>query len=341
MVNSSLLHSIVLFFQLFSISVQVKPRSSDSLKQYEIFGTAQGTTYSIKYIATSSKITKYQIDSILLEIDSSLSLYNKNSLISQFNLHSKTIKADQHLFNVVQQSKQISKETNQAFDFTLKKISSLWGFQTNNSSPQPKSASIRKALRFTGADQIDLIDSFLVKKDHRVQIDCDGIAQGYSVDYLASFFKSKNIQNFTIELGGEIVSKGYNLKNECWKILVNPNIPQNFSSQPISVALCNHAITTSGKYSKFIQVSNLQRSHIINPQTGAPLENNVLAVTVIAEKAALADALDNAFMVMGVDSTFAWLKRHNPPNIGVYFTYQTPEGNLADTCNTYFKKFLK
>jgi thiamine biosynthesis lipoprotein len=261
-------------------------------------------------------------------------------LISKFNRNPSKIEFDHHLKQVVQFSQQISHETNQAFDFTLKPISYAWGFQNKSHTTKPSKQKIKKTLKRTGPEQVYFEGIYLIKKNKKVQIDCDGMAQGYSVDFISSFFKMRGIENYLIELGGEIIAQGKNLKNECWTVSVSSSSSSVSGDliQP-NLVLCNQAITTSGKFSKSVNIQNQPRSHIINPQTGAPLENSILGVSVLANHAAYADALDNAFMVMGIEKTWKWLE--GKKNIGVFFIYQTPDGSLADTCNAYFKQNVK
>jgi thiamine biosynthesis lipoprotein len=144
-----------------------------------------------------------------------------------------------------------------------------------------------------------------------------------------------------VELGGEIRTAGFNLSQLPWVIgIENPNL--NYDNEYMvtkKVAISNNAITTSGSYRKFKKIGEHYFSHIIDPIQGHPVNNGVISVSVIAKDAITADALDNAFMVLGIQKSFELQK--NMPNVGIFFLYQKKDGTIADTANAVFKSYLK
>ncbi len=309
-------------------------------KSFVLDGNAQGTTYTIKYISTDSVLAKFEIDSILNGIDQSLSLYNPHSLISLFNKSTIGIKFDQHLFNVVSRAIQTYRISEGAFDITCKPLSLLWGFGKEANS-LPSKEKITSALLSVGSNKLIFRNDSLIKLLPNVLIDCDGIAQGYSVDVLFEFMLHKGLSNFIVELGGEIRTAGFNLNNLPWVIgIENPNLSyDNEFMVTEKVALSCKAITTSGSYRKFKKIGNQYFSHIIDPVQGHPVNNGIISVSVIANDAITADALDNAFMVMGIEKSFAFQK--NIRDVGFFILYQKKDGTIADTSNAFFKSYLK
>ena len=329
--------------QLLSSFISKTESAPNKLSTQKIFileGNAQGTTYTIKYISSDSILTKHEIDSVLAIIDLSLSLYNPQSLISLFNKSTIGIKYDKYLFDVVSQAIKTNTISKGAFDITCKPLSLLWGFGKETNS-LPSKEKINNALLSVGSNKLFFRNDSLIKLLPTVLIDCDGIAQGYSVDVLFDFAQRKKISNFMIELGGEIRTAGFNLNQLPWIIgIENPNLSyDNEFMLTKKVAISGKAITTSGSYRKFKKIGDHYFSHVIDPVKGHPVDNGVISVSVIAKDAITADALDNAFMVMGIEKSFAF--QHDIPDVGVFILYQKKDGTIADTSNALFKSYLK
>lgn len=307
---------------------------------YTLSGQAQGTTYSIKYIHSSPIIEINAIQDLLSEIDQSLSLYQPNSLISQFNKSKRGIKADHHLMNVVRRSLLINATTQGCFDITSKPISILWGFNASLPQSIPSNVLIRQTLKFVGSHHLSFNGDSLIKSNPNSKIDCDGIAQGYTVDQLSLFFRSKGISDFMVELGGEVYSSGKNFSGQDWVIGIEGTELYERDDRLISkkISLSNMAVTTSGSMKKYRKLGNRYWSHIVDPRTGFPVDNGIVSVTVIARDAITADAYDNGFMVMGIQS--ALMLANQTKDLGIYIAYVNADGSLTDTSNAYFKRFL-
>ena len=307
---------------------------------FTLTGQAQGTTYTIKYIYSSAIIEKNTIDSLLSDIDQSLSLYQPTSLINQFNNNSRGVKGDRHLLHVARTSILISAETHGCFDITAKPFSMLWGFNADMPKSIPTKELLHQTLQAVGSHHLSLIKDSLVKDNPNTKIDCDGIAQGYTVDQLSLLLRNKGIKDFMVELGGEVFSSGKNLSGNDWVIGIEGSDvyakDQNFLSKKIS--LSNMAVTTSGSMKKFRQLGNLYWSHVVDPRTGLPVDNGIVSVTVIGKDAITADAYDNGFMVMGIQSSL--LLANQSKDLGVHIVYVNADGSFSDTANAYFKRFL-
>lgn len=309
-------------------------------KSFSISGFAQGTTYSIKYIKSDSIISKTEIDSILDAIDTSLSLYTPTSLISIFNASKKGVIVDDHMKKVVERSVEFNLFSKGYFDITSKPLSDLWGFGFTPVNNAPTEKQIKHILHFVGANMIYFKNDSLLKRSPNTQIDCNGIAQGYSVDVLCDFLKAKKLDNFIVELGGEIKTSGSNISGKPW--LVGIENPSNFNGNDFlidkKIAVSNFAVTSSGSYRKFKKYGTKYVTHIINPLTGNPMNNEIISVTVIAENAMQADALDNVFALLGIHDSFELLKQL--PETGLYILYKHPNGEVRDTSNQFFKEHL-
>lgn len=301
---------------------------------YTLSGIAQGTTYLIRYSAVYPLLKKADIDSIFTKLDSSLSLYKPYSLINQFNSSSAGIHADEHFSNVIQKGLDISYQTKGAFDMTIKPLLELWGFHHSKQTRVPTANEILTTQTHVGYQKISRSSVYVKKADRLVQVDCDGIAQGYSVDIIASFLYNLGIHHYQIELGGEVFVSGKMSETERWKTGIDV-LDDKGQSQEKTLLLENEAITTSGSFSKYSKIGNSYFGHIMDPAKGRPSDNGIISVSVIASDAATADALDNAFMVMGIEKSMQYLLDNK--KIGLYIIYRTPNGSLKDTANAYFK----
>lgn len=332
---------IVLLLTLLVFLAFVCPENIQSPpKLQSINGKAQGTTYTIKYIHAESFALQSDIDSLLSEIDNSLSLYKKTSLISLFNASTKGVKFDDHLLFVVSSSLMFSSASQHSFDITSRPISLLWGFDTASLRARPNTGSLKTALQHVGSHHLSFRNDSLLKDDPMTLLDCDGVAQGYTVDQLSKLLLRRGINNFMVELGGEIFTSGQNLDGNSWVIGIEDPVSFMAGDHFLSkkVALSGLAITTSGSLRKFRKLGKRYFSHIMDPRTGFPVDNGIVSVTVIAKDAIAADAYDNAFMVLGLDNSFKLFDVNK--SIGFYIVYTKPDGSLADTANAYFKRFL-
>ena len=339
-----MLHKYIIFF--FILVLVISPgfvllyNGHPPKTLFTLTGQAQGTTYSIKYIHASAIIEKNEIQHLLSEIDQSLSLYQPTSLISQFNQSHRAVKADYHLLHVVSNSLLINTATQGCFDITSRPISMLWGFNASMPTSIPSKDLLYKTLQCVGSHHLSFNKDSLIKDNPNTKIDCDGIAQGYSVDQLSLFLRKKGITDFMVELGGEVFSSGKNLIGNNWIIGIEGSEVFDGNDHFISkkISLSNMAVTTSGSMKKFRKMGNRYWSHVIDPRTAMPVDNGIVSVTVIGKDAITADAYDNGFMVMGVKS--ALLIANQTSDLGVYMVYVNADGSFSDTSNAYFKRFI-
>ena len=307
--------SYLFFLIIFSCS------PSDNAVLVTNSGEAQGSYYHIKYMSDYGKDYHLQIDSILLEVDSSLSIYKSYSVISKLNIGEK-LKTDTLFNTVFLAAKKVFLESKGNFDCSVSPIVNAWGFYKDKlgDSLVIDSAKFRRVLCDIGFQKIRLIaDSLVLPKN--MSLDFNAIAQGFTVDLIANYLENKNIRNFLVEVGGEILAKGRNDDGDIWRIGVDKpseNIDPNERFQFI-LDLENKALATSGNYRKFYEKDGVKYSHTINPFLGFPAQNRLLSVTVIHDNCMLADAYATAFMAMGVRKSKQFAKLH--PELEIYLVY--------------------
>ncbi|HUP12916.1 MAG TPA: FAD:protein FMN transferase [Niastella sp.] len=310
-------------------------------RKIQLSGKAQGTTYHITWYAEDSTIGQQQIDSILQRIDTSLSIYNPQSLITKFNNGNSGIVMDNHFRTVLTKSLETYRQTNGIFDITVQPLVQAWGFGPKKVNALPDSGAIRSLKACVSSLYLYTKGNTLYKRKSCTGIDVNGIAQGYSVDVLAGFLEAHGVRNYLVELGGEIRVKGHKQPgNEKMKIGIEAPGENDFELSMISkiISVDSGAITTSGSYRKFYESEGKKITHLIDPRTGYPTQNELISVTVFASDALTADALDNALMVMGLQKALQFTERRN--DIAAHFIYRTPGGKIADTASRRFYKLM-
>lgn len=300
-------------------------------------GEAQGTTYTVKYIAEEYNGIKEELDSLLRSIDQSMSTYLPSSSISSLN-KGDTILLDPMFTEVYQLFKEVRQKTDGAFDPTIGPLIKAWGFDYSN--PQRMDSSIvEELLSHCGVEQFVKEGQKLWRKDSLARINFNAIAQGYSVDLMCEILEDKGIENYYVELGGELKVKGENKFDQLWVIGIDQPEGENLERKLATrMSLEDAAMATSGNYRKFYEVDGKKYSHTLNPKTGFPAQNSLLSATVVADNCGLADAMATAFMVMGVEKTKNYL--HKDQSVRVHLIYENNEGELESFTSDGLKRYL-
>ena len=285
---------------------------------YYIRGEAQGTTYGITYIA-HKPIEKTAVDSILKVIDLSMSTYIDNSLITKIN-KGEHLPIDPHFEKVLSASMNIYSESEGVFDPSIGQLINAWGFGKKENHIPPTQKQIDSLLALTGMDKVHVVTTpkgtFVEKDNPNIQLNFNAIAQGYTSDVIAGYFLSKQITNFIVEVGGEIVIHGRNtLKGKSWTIGIDNPLQKPDEDREIvaTVELTDCGLATSGNYRKLWTDSRTGQKyvHTLNPKTGRPQPSNLLSATVIAPSAMLADGYATTLMALGgIEKAKDFLAQH-------------------------------
>lgn len=300
----------------------------------KIRGEAQGTTYSLVFDSTATEpIDKDMIDSIFARIDSSLSVWKKESVISAFNASDTIIVDDAHFITVYYRSVELNELTEGAFNSQIAPLVKAWGFGKDGIKPK---------ARFNPDSLMYLVENKIIASvdslNHAISftklsgqsIDVNGIAQGYSVDVLSEFLEARGAENFMVEVGGEVVAKGINESGEKWRIGIDRPIEDLSQRKLEAIAeISGRALATSGSYRKFYEMDGKKYSHTIDPKTGYPVEHNLLSVSVLASNCTNADAFATAFMVMGKNKTLQFVTEHPELNLDVYLIFSKEDGSMG------------
>lgn len=283
-------------------------------------GETQGTTFTIKYLDTLQRDLSGSVDSLFTVIDNSLSLWVDNSTVSRFNQADTFVSDDVHFRTMVSLSEELWRRTGGAFDPTVLPLVKAWGMGREGQADLDVNA-IDSLKSLIGMDKIAIDGRWreqvqmppqmtYFKSDQAVQFDPNGIAQGYSVDVIASLLERNGIEAYMVEIGGEVRARGMNDRNQPWTIQIDKPVEGAEHVQQALVPLQDRSMATSGNYRKFIEVEGQRFGHTIDPRTGRPAMNSLLSASVIADNCAIADALATALLVMGPEEAKSWLDRN-------------------------------
>lgn len=300
---------------------------------YSTMGVIWATEYHITFQGNSNLA-----DSILptlQKVDYSLSFFNDKSLLSRIN-RNETDSTDLFFNTVYNCAKQISKKSNGYYDPTIAPLVNFWGFGRKQGTI-PSATQIDSIMQFIGIDKTNISNNILSKTDARTIFDFSSIAKGFGCDAVGEMFKRNNVENFIIEIGGEVVAHGVNARNEQWHVSIDQPITQAdtvIHSSASVIMLKNSGMATSGNYRNFKKIGDKTISHIINPKTGQPEISNLLSATIVAPSSMLADGYATACMVIGLDKSIDLLNS-NPTLAG--FLIYNDGGELKIWASENFK----
>ena len=282
-------------------------------QQLAVQGDTMGTTYHIRYVTADprhdSEQLQERVDGLLAQINSQMSTYDPQSELSRFNskLTTEPVVVSRSLENVVARALAIAEETDGLLDVTVGPLVNLWSFgpqQRPESVPTP--GELEAAMKMTGYQHLTVENHQLQKRIPELYVDLSTIAKGYAVDRVARLLEQMEIQNYLVEIGGEMRIKGSKPGNQPWRIAIEKPDTTQRAAQRI-VELNDAAIATSGDYRNYFEEDGQRYSHIIDPRTGKPIQHNLVSVTVITDNCMDADAYATALTVMGPEQalTFA------------------------------------
>ncbi|MBU2995027.1 FAD:protein FMN transferase [Cellulophaga baltica] len=285
-------------------------------------GNALGTTYSIIFYDTEHRDFSKEIDSLFVAMNKSMSTYQSDSDISKINKGDSTVVIDEMFEEVFNLSKKVNKTTNGYFDPTVGILVNSWGFGQGKHI-ELDSVKVDSLLEFVGFNKVKLEEDKTIRKvNANILFDFNAIAKGYTVDRLAVLLDQKGISDYLIEVGGELISKGINkIKNKAFVVGIDNPKATDRTSPIAKIYLKDRAMASSGNYRHYRVDKKTGKKfvHTVDPISGFTKNSNVLAVSVLAENCAEADAFATSFMAMDLVDSMELLSKIT--HIDAYFIY--------------------
>lgn len=294
------------------------------------FGATQGTYYSITYYDEQNRDFGRDFDSIFKVVESTLSLWDENSVISRVNRNDSTVVLNQIFvdnFNYAMRAAELSEGY---FDPTVGALVSAWGFHFKEGMAM--TPEIVDSIRLlVGYRKVRIEDGKVVKENPNITLDFNAVAQGYTTDMIGRFLASQGVDNFLVDVGGEIMARGCKPKGELWKVGIEKPAEDKNDERIVQeiVELRDKSIVTSGNYRKYIERDGKRYSHSIDPNTGYPAANNMLSATIICDDTAWADCLASICMLVGMEKAKEILATQK--GVKAFFIYE--EDNMTKTLN--------
>src|SRR5690554_3451252 len=305
--RSALLTSFLFICVLSFVLLTTGCSNENERESLRFAGETMGTTYHVTLVANEgqalgvdSAAIQSAVDAELKQFNQQMSTYIPDSELMLLNAahinewHS----VSQPLYDVLSLSQMISERSGGAFDITVGPLVNLWGFGPDKHEDEvPNAETIDEIRAIMGYQKLEL-DERQARKTADIKIDLSAIAKGYGVDKIADLIVHAGINNYMIEIGGEIRVGGVNAQGSSWRIAIEqPSLSQQGVHK--IVELSDVGMATSGDYRNYFEKDGKRFSHTINPVSGYPIEHALVSVTVIAKTAAEADAWATAINVLG------------------------------------------
>lgn len=335
--KKNILYSIILLAAVATVWwFRDRPKPEVEDHKIELKGLTMGTTYQVKYLSDQPVNYQNYIDSLLLDINLSLSTYLETSEISRFNRGTLHKYERPYFHEILQMSWQIYSATDGAFDPTVMPLVDAWGFGPADRE-MPNDIQVDSLLLSVGFDSIFFDELSVCKLRPHTQLDFSAIAKGYAVDVIAAFLEEQGLKNTFVEIGGEIAAHGVNQEGRPWAVYIERPDETQRAVQAM-VSLQDISIATSGNYRNFYEKEGKKYAHTISPFTGYPVQHNLLSASVFAKDCAVADAYATAFMVLGLEKSVDIVEDH--PGLEAYFIYSDQEGEMQTIATGGIKSYI-
>ena len=317
------------------ISLAMLASCGNQAQKIVLQGEAQGSYYAVTYYDELKRNFQREIDSIFHAVDVSVNLWVDTSVISKVNRNEEVVLDAIFIdnFNIAQEAARLS---DGYFDPTISPIVAAWGFSyKHGDSITPQLIDSLKQL--VDYRNISIENGKVIKANPAMTLDFNAIAQGYTSDLIASFLDSRGIKNYLVDTGGEIMARGGKPNGDSWIVGIEKPA-ENWDSEQVvqtRVALRDKGLVTSGSTRKYVERNGKRYSHCIDPNTGYPVEHQLLSATVMAENSVWADALASICMVMGMEKSLPLIESMD--GVEAYYIYVNEKGDLETFATEGFR----
>lgn len=311
----------------------------------QLSGQTMGTVWHVTLAAPASQEAHLQegIEGALQAINHSMSTYLQDSEIQQLNRHpvGQWLAVSEDFFRCLELSAEVSRQTDGALDITIAPLVNLWGFGPDYrpiAVPQAEAiAAARQRVDYRAVDLQSQEGIYQARRLSNVVLDLSAVAKGYGVDKVASYLSQQGIDNYMVEVGGELRVAGLSPRGGPWRIGIESPLSGILPGQTQkAMAISDTAIATSGDYRNYFEEEGVRYSHTIDPRSGKPVSHQLASVTVVAETAARADALATAFTVLGPEQAY---RKAVELNIAAFFIIKDGE-SFIERYTPSFETFL-
>lgn len=297
----------------------------------ELSGETMGTTYNIIAVDKTGEVDQAEVhaavEATLKAVNAAMSNWDPNSEISKFNASESTdpIEISPEMYKVMAAANDVHSASLGQFDVTLGPLIEIWGFGARTSeSPIPADADIAARLEIVGQTKVLNLSKTpltLQKTTTDASVYLAAIAKGYGVDEVAATLGFFGLEDYMVEIGGDLVTSGTNAEGDPWNIGVEkPDAAAGTIEQVVTIS--GLGMATSGDYRNYFEENGVHYSHIIDAETGRPITHTTASVTVLADNAMLADAWATALLALGAERG---MEIAEAQNLGALFIMRDPQ----------------
>ena len=241
----------------------------------------------------------------VMEIEGNISTTLNSSDVYRLN-HGEKITVSQDTRILTTYGLNLAQQTQGALNPALYPVTSAWGFTTGTYTV-PTAFELSQLLPLTDYTKIKL-NWDRIELEPGMALDFGALGKGYAGDEIVRILKERGITSALLDLGGNVQALGKKNDGTMWKIGIrNPW----GGSASAALKIADQAVITSGGYERFFTASDgHQYIHIFDSNTGYPVENGVVSVTIVAESGLYADGLSTGMFVMGLEKASDFWKQH-------------------------------
>ncbi|PKG38643.1 FAD:protein FMN transferase ApbE [Psychromonas sp. Urea-02u-13] len=307
-------------------------------------GKTMGTYYQVTMVLREAQLSKpdYTLSAMQIEIDKKLELvndqmstYRPDSELSYFNQAKTSFTVSPATAYVVKSSLALFEQSEGAFDVTVGPLVNLWGFGPDKRPNKvPSDEIIASQQKRVGSQYLSIEGNTLFKSIPDLYVDLSSIAKGYGVDVIAEYLQNIGINDYLVDIGGELRAKGVKPADKQWTLAIERPVAGQNVQRLIQIG--DNAIATSGDYRNYYEFDGIRYSHTIDPKTGKPIKHKLVSVTVIHASSMMADGLATVITVLGPEAGFEFAQKHN---LAVFLLVKQGEG-FIEHFTAAFKPYL-
>lgn len=293
-------------------------------------GLTMGTSYNVIAIDHGRSVNGADlgqgIEAALAQVNREMSNWDARSELSRLNAASagEAVPVSPALYQVLAGAQDVHRASDGRFDVTIGPLIDLWGFGAGDAEPRlPSKARIAAAMGHVGQERALTLENGVVRKDASgAGVYLSGIGKGHGVDRVAQVLRDAGLQDFMVEIGGDLYTSGKNGEGTDWQIGVESPLP-GLRDVARVLGVSGLGMATSGDYRNFFEADGKRYSHIIDPATGWPITHSTVSATVLTDDAMLADAWSTAMLTLG---RARGLEIAEAQNLAVLFIETTASG---------------
>lgn len=315
---------------------------SQAGEYHSLQGPSMGTIWNLTYRQTGAEnapaAVHARVTQLLTQLNAEFSTYSEDSQVAAFNRApaDEWVAVAPDVITVAKQAIQLSQQTHGAFDMSITPVLRLWGFGPGGKPGHiPMAAQLAKAMRLVDYLAIDVREQppALRKRKAGMQVNFNALVAGYAADRVAAILNTMGVNDFLVDMGGELRLAGVNPQGDLWQVAVEKPLDAARTVERV-LQLSDTGLSTSGDYRNFFIHNGQRYSHEFDARSGWPVKQNVASVTVVAPSAMLADGYATALLALGLGEA---LKLAQAQGLAALFILRDGKGGWRELPTAAFR----